>query len=328
MREIRMSGSVGRGLRPPYPIREWQELGRQLKKGEKGIAILVPHRRRLSRDQEVIDGDSHTDEEVTSARAVVTSVTHFGVGWVYDLAQTDGPPLPQPPRPEVVDGASDTGMRLYTDLLDYLELHGVTTARENTEPSNGYYHPFTRHVGIGLHIDGDQATRTLAHETAHMVADHLPSIERRDAETVAESAAFVVLTHYGIDSSGYTFPYVATWAQNRTVLKRNLASVQQTSHRIIASSHHRIIASSPALKARSRSSHSQHNRLRSPSSLLTSAISLMGDPSTAYDFPISSLTGVLVSCPARRRPPLPPAPASVRCALLSAASIHAMLRAE
>ncbi len=214
--------------------RKWQELGRQVKKGEKGIAILVPHRRRLSRDQEVIDGDSHTDEEVTSERAVVTSVTHFGVGWVYDLAQTDGPPLPQPPRPEVVDGASDTGMRLYTDLLDYLELHGVTTARENTEPSNGYYHPFTRHVGIGLHIDGDQATKTLAHETAHMVADHLPGIERRDAETVAESAAFVVLTHYGIDSSGYTFPYVAAWAQDRTVLKRNLASIQQTSHRIIA----------------------------------------------------------------------------------------------
>jgi len=44
----------------------------------------------------------------------------------------------------MVDGASDTGMRLYADLLDYLELHGVTTRREDTAPANGYYQPFTR----------------------------------------------------------------------------------------------------------------------------------------------------------------------------------------
>jgi len=134
----------------------------------------------------------------------------------------------------MVDGASDTGMRVYADLLDYLELHGVTAGREDTEPASGYYHPFTRHIGIGHHIDGDQATKTLTHETAHMVAGHLPGIERRDAETVAESAAFVVLTHYSIDSSDYTFPYVATWAQDRAVLKRNLAAIQQVAHRIIA----------------------------------------------------------------------------------------------
>jgi len=135
----------------------------------------------------------------------------------------------------VVDGVSDTGMRLYADLLDYLELHGVSAGREDTAPANGYYQPFTRHVGIGHHIDGDQATKTLTHEVAHMVAGHLPGIERRDAETVAESAAFVVLTHYGIDSSDYSFPYVATWAQDRAVLKRNLTAIQQVSHRIIAS---------------------------------------------------------------------------------------------
>ena len=135
----------------------------------------------------------------------------------------------------MVDGASDTGMRLYADLLDYLELHGVTARREDTEPANGYYQPFNRHVGIGRHIDGDQATKTLAHEVAHMVSGHLPGFARHDAETVAESASFVVLTHYGIDSSDYTFPYVATWAQDRAVLKRNLAAIQQVSHRIIAS---------------------------------------------------------------------------------------------
>ncbi len=212
--------------------KKWQELGRQVRKGEKGITILVPHKRRQSRDHQ--DADEHKEEGTTTERTVFTSVSGFGIGRVFDVLQTDGDPLPEPPRPEVVDGASDTGMRLYADLLDYLELHGVTARREDTEPANGYYQPFTRHVGIGHHIDGDQATKTLAHEVAHMVAGHLSGIERRDAETVAESAAFVVLTHYGIDSSGYTFPYVATWAQDRAVLKRNLAAIQQVSHRIIA----------------------------------------------------------------------------------------------
>jgi hypothetical protein len=58
-------------------------------------------------------------------------------------------------------------------------------------------------------------------------------MDRRDVETVAESAAFVVLNHYGIDSSGYTFPYVAGWARDRATLTRNLGAVQGTAHRII-----------------------------------------------------------------------------------------------
>jgi len=212
--------------------RKWQELGRQVRKGEKGIVILVPYQRRLRRDQDDVDED-HNDVGPTAERSVFGAVQRFGIGRIFDIVQTDGPPLPEPPPAQPINGASETGMRLYADLLDYLELHGVTAGREETQPSNGYYQPLNRHVGIGLHIDGDQATKTLTHEVAHMVSGHLSGVELRDAETVAESAAFVVLTHYGIDSSGYTFPYVATWAQDRTVLKRNLASVQQTSHRII-----------------------------------------------------------------------------------------------
>jgi len=209
--------------------RKWQELGRQVKKGEKGIAILVPHRRRLRREQD--ESEERGEDE---AQRGITTVNSFGVGRVFDISQTDGDPLPEPPHPEMVDGASDIGMRLYADLLDYLELHGVTTGREDTEPANGYYQPFIRHVGIGHHIDGDQATKTLAHEVAHMVSGHLPGFARHDAETVAESASFVVLTHYGIDSSDYSFPYVAAWSQDRVVLKRNLAAIQQVSHQIIA----------------------------------------------------------------------------------------------
>jgi hypothetical protein len=152
---------------------------------------------------------------------------------VFDVSQTEGPPLSEPPKVIVVAGASDPGMRVYVDLMDLLEQEGVTVEREDTAPANGYFNPYRRHVGIGHHIDGDQATKTLAHETAHVFAGHTLGMDAPDVETVAESAAFVLLNHYGLDSSGYSFPYVTRWAQDRAVLKRNLGAVQQIAHRII-----------------------------------------------------------------------------------------------
>jgi hypothetical protein len=160
-------------------------------------------------------------------------VKGLGVGTVFDVAQTDGDPLPDPPAAEHIGGASDRGMLLFVDLMDYLELQNVPVARENTRPANGSFDPRRRRVALDIDLDGDQATKTVTHEACHMVAGHTLGMNSRDVETVAESAAFVVLNHYGIDSSGYTFPYVAGWAQDRSVLKRNLGAVQQTAHRII-----------------------------------------------------------------------------------------------
>jgi len=104
--------------------RKWQELGRQVKKGEKGIAILVPHKRRVGPKED-------KDDEVVSI------VSNFGVGTVFDVSQTEGDPLPEAPAVQTIDGASDVGMSLYVDLLDYLDEQGITTAREETKPANG-----------------------------------------------------------------------------------------------------------------------------------------------------------------------------------------------
>jgi hypothetical protein len=134
----------------------------------------------------------------------------------------------------MIKGASDPGMRLFVDLWDYLESHNVSVSREHTAPANGYFRPAVNHVGIGSHVDGDQATKTLAHETAHVVAGHALGMDDRDVETVAESSAFVVLSYYGIDTSGYWFPYVARWAQDRAILKRNLDAIQRVASTILA----------------------------------------------------------------------------------------------
>jgi hypothetical protein len=117
--------------------------------------------------------------------------------------------------------------------VHFLVEQGVSVIREDTRPANGYYHRFLRRITLDERFEGDRAAKTLTHETAHMVADHSLGIDPRDAETVAESAAFLVLNHAGIDGSGYSFPYPARWAQDRIVLKRNLDAVQKTVHLLI-----------------------------------------------------------------------------------------------
>ena len=199
--------------------RRWQALGRQVKRGERGMTILVPHAIRTT--------DPETDEEQVIVR-------RFGVGTVFDVAQTEGAPLPEPPPVQRLDGASDVGMRLFVDLWDYLGTAGISVAREPTAPANGYFQPAQRHVGIGEHLDGDQATKTLAHETAHVVAGHTRGMPEREVETVAEAAAFVILARYGLDSRGYSFPYIARWAQDRRVLQRNLDAVRRVAATVIA----------------------------------------------------------------------------------------------
>lgn len=200
--------------------RKWQELGRQVKKGEQGIKILVPHKLRVQ--------PSETEED--EKRTIVTS---FGVGTVFDIAQTEGEALPEPPVAREIRESTDAGTSLFGHLERYLDAHSISVVREDTRPAKGYWEPLSRRVALDERLEGDQATKTLAHETAHFVAGHELGIPRNDAETVAESSAFVVLQHYGIDSSEYSFAYVSRWAQDKQVLKRNLDSIQKTAHAVI-----------------------------------------------------------------------------------------------
>lgn len=200
--------------------RKWQDLGRQVKRGEQAIKIFVPH---LYRDKNDLDEEGKPREKLAG----------YGIGNVFDIAQTDGKPLPEPPRAKKLETQSARGDQLYTALAGLMDRCGVTTKRL-PGPHNGFYRPADKLIVVNFKLHGDQAAKTLAHEAAHAVAGNRGLEAREDAETVAESSAFVVLNHFGIDSSEYTFPYVAAWAANRKVLQRNLSAIQQTSHFLIA----------------------------------------------------------------------------------------------
>ena len=211
--------------------RAWQALGRQVRKGEKGMIVFVPHRRRVREEEDPERGQGEGEGREEPARKILAG---FGLGRVFDVAQTDGEPLAEGPTPQELEGTSSAAEAVDRRLSRFLVGEGVRLSKEDTGRANGFYRPADKLIAMSDRPSGDQRTKTLVHEAAHWLADHRGSVARSDAETVAESSAFVVLSHFGIDAGAYTFPYVAHWAQDKAVLKRNLTEVQGVAAGLIA----------------------------------------------------------------------------------------------
>jgi antirestriction protein ArdC len=195
----------------------WKSLGRHVRAGETGIRIIRPVHRMIE--------DAATGEP----KKVLTG---FTTATVFDVRQTEGIPLPHGPTPQdLAQTEAERSLELDVALRRFIDGAGVRVVRDRDAMQRGYWHPGKREIGIRADLSGVRALKTLAHETAHMLADHRrEQIEMADAETVAESVAFVLLDHYGIDTSAYSVPYIATWARDPAVVSRNLDTVRTLSH--------------------------------------------------------------------------------------------------
>jgi len=218
--------------------RTWKSLGRQVRRGERGITIIVPlHVRHRSATgeappprapaSEVTEPDAGVapEETVTANRRL-----RFGLGTVFDVAQTEGTPLPTIDVPLLHE---DTGQDLYHRLEQFGQREGLTIRRGDSQlgpTAMGSYSPAERLIVL-REAAQLQMTKTLAHELAHHVAGHGRS--GPDSETEAEGVAYVVLAQAGLDSGERSFPYIATWAQDTTVLRAALARIQHVSATII-----------------------------------------------------------------------------------------------
>lgn len=196
----------------------WLALGRHVKKGAKGIAIMVPHRLKVETDEGI---EQH--------------VSSFGVGYVFDVSDTEGADLPQIDVP-VLDG--NAGAELFQLLARCSEAEGVSIAGmppNSTDGVMGYYEPSEKRISVRSDVSQLQQTKTLAHELAHHfdpgIKDY--AMTRPECETLAESVAYVVLAHFSLDSGTRSFPYVATWATTPDRFRKVLKSIQQISKRII-----------------------------------------------------------------------------------------------
>lgn len=201
----------------------WKQLDRQVKKGERGIRIFFP----IFRPGE----DPETGEEVKN-------LVSFGIGSVFDVQQTEGESLPEPPAVTELTGTDDKATALQLKLSRFLIDEGITLSSEEMHGHRrGYWSPEQRKIALrkpeSVSPFAIGPTRTLAHETAHFLADHRGNINRDDAECVAEGAAYVTLHHFGMDTGVTSFPYLAGWARDKEVLRRNLNEIQKISNSLI-----------------------------------------------------------------------------------------------
>jgi antirestriction protein ArdC len=176
-------------------FKAWQELGRQVRKGERGIRILAP--------MVVKDRDSEDDD---ATRVLFRCVS------VFDVSQTDGEPLPEPPR-EPITG--DSHERYIEPLKDLARSMGVAVYEyEPTSAAQGFYDEKGARIVISTELAPNGKVRTLVHELAHAHGVTYKDYSRGEAEVIAETAATIVCGSLGLDTSGESIPYIAGWGED------------------------------------------------------------------------------------------------------------------
>lgn len=185
--------------------RTWLTLRRYVRKGERGLQVLVPVRVKTTDD----DGSERW------------AVRGFKVEHVFAARQTEGDgEVPEPIRPVLLIGDGPRGG--WDSLAGLVAARGFELKRGGLCPENGVTSFTTRTVVVADRLDDAAAVKTLAHELAHVMLHALESIDyhanRARCEVEAESVAFLVCHELGLATDLYTFPYVASWASGSTAL--------------------------------------------------------------------------------------------------------------
>jgi len=184
---------------------KWHELGRQVRRGEHGIAILAPI---------VVRRDTENDDEHERA------VRSFKVAHVFDVAQTDGDALPETVFAHRLEGGAERENALYTELATAMRVDGWTVDRVTPDAlapigtqANGVTIYDSRAVQVRDDLSPAQSFKTLVHERAHTLLHEGTNASRELVECEAESAAYIVLAALGVDAGAYSFGYVAGWSR-------------------------------------------------------------------------------------------------------------------
>lgn len=242
----------------PWPtcvagFQTWRRLGRSVDRGQHGYQILAPnrHRQRVAVDE---NGNTRrlTGDEPEAAGEHVEQqrvVRSFRIEHCWDVAQTSGDPLPEPPAPSLLRGQAPTG--LWDAIAGQLHDRGfavrLVESADDLQGANGRVTWASRLVEVRADMDDAARCKSLLHELAHCCL-HDPGAPPREVgrcpagrgarEVEAESVAFVVAEAHGLATGDYTFPYVAVWAgQDGTQLVKTAASrVAAAAREIIAAS--------------------------------------------------------------------------------------------
>ena len=221
---------------------------RNVVKGEKGIKILAPSPFKIKQEMEKIDPATQkpvigADGKPVKEEKEIT-IPAFKVVSVFDVSQTEGKELP-----DIAVDMLTGDVECFKDVFAALEKTSpVPIGFEKIEGnSHGYYHLEEKRIAIDEGMSELQTIKTAIHEIAHAklhdIDPNAPKEEqagrpdRRTREVQAESVAYAVCQHYGLDTSDYSFGYVAGWSSGRELdeLKSSLETIRSTAAEIINS---------------------------------------------------------------------------------------------
>ena len=204
-----------------------KDFKRYVKKGEKAIRIFAPY----TYTQKALNNDG-TETEVV--RKSFRSVS------VFDISQTDGPPLPQPAEPVLLEG----NLEQYENLLEgFQACTDYEICFVPLHEQNGICRHGAKQILVQENLGQLQSVKTLCHEVAHSLLHDPYLIHKRGAEKIihsselkeieAESTAYIVCTYLGMDCSAFSFPYIAGWKKTDDFLEESLERISQVSAQII-----------------------------------------------------------------------------------------------
>ena len=220
--------------------RAWQtNFNRHVNKGEKGLTILAPVTTKEDRLMNKHDenGNVILDESGNPIQEMrVVNLTHFKTTTVFDISQTSGDPLPS--LVHDLTGSSNEVKAIIQTIQSVctipIEFKTETEDLSFMTGAKGYYSPRKDKIVINKDLENLQTAKTLIHEYAHSILHKETDKNQSQREIEAESLAFVICDHFGIDTSEYSFGYIASYAnKDYSELKSILVNIQSKAHEMI-----------------------------------------------------------------------------------------------
>lgn len=220
----------------------WKQLNRQVVKGAKAIKIIAPCPYKKKVEAEITDAEGNSilgrdGKPVTEQTEKV--LMGFKVANVFDYSQTEGEPLPQ--LTHKLDGTVEG----YSDFMEALKRFSPVPIefKAIAGSANGYYHMINKNIVIDTDMSQVMHCKTGIHEITHALLHDRDSgleadarLDKQTKEVQAESVAFTVCQYYNLDTSDYSFGYIAGWSSGRELkeLKASLEVIRQTAQTIIS----------------------------------------------------------------------------------------------
>ena len=225
-------------------FKAWQKnFDRHVKKGEKGIRILAPAPYKIKEERDKIDPVTQElllDKDGNPQKEEVEiTIPAFRAVSVFDLSQTDGKPIPELTAKELLSDVEG-----YQDMIRAVEAISPVPIEleEIAGDSKGYYDREAKRIAVQENMSESQTLKTMIHEVAHsklhskeVEQDEQMRKDRNTKEVEAESVAYTVCQHFGIDTSDYSFGYIAGWSSGRDTkeLRSSMDTIRKTASELI-----------------------------------------------------------------------------------------------